>query len=81
MHWGRRRRFIGNSKQSFLSDENLAILFVVFCEKSDFINKVSLWSQCAFNSMGRGGGSEQRGGGSSIFEPMEGVSHVIFDYA
>ena len=43
IHWGRRRHLVGNSKRSFLSDENLATLFLVFCEESDLINKVSLW--------------------------------------
>ena len=42
MHWGRRRRLNGNSKHSFISDENLATLFVNFCEKSRFIYEVSL---------------------------------------
>ena len=42
MHWGRRRRLNGNSKHSFISDENLATLFVTFCEKSGFIYEVSL---------------------------------------
>ena len=46
IHWGRRRRLIGNSRNSFLSDENLAIIFLVFCEESDFINKVSLMYSC-----------------------------------
>ena len=46
IHWGRRRRIIGNSRNSFLSDENLATIFLVFCEESDFINKVSLMYSC-----------------------------------
>lgn len=48
MHWGRRRHLNGSSKHSFISDENLATLFVTFCEKSGFINEVSLWKTSLF---------------------------------
>ncbi|KAJ7393635.1 hypothetical protein OS493_003290 [Desmophyllum pertusum] len=40
MHWGRRRSLNGESKHSFLSDDDLATLFVAFCEKSEFINEL-----------------------------------------
>ena len=46
MHWGRRRRLNGNSRHSFLSDENLATLFVVFCERSGFIHEVTFFCWC-----------------------------------
>lgn len=42
MHWGHRRHIIGSYKNSFLTDEELATLFVAFCEKSRFINEASL---------------------------------------
>lgn len=41
MHWGRRRRINGVSRGCFLTDEELATLFVAFCEKSEFINEVN----------------------------------------
>jgi len=48
MHWGRRRRLNGSSRNNFISDENLATLFVTFCEKSGFIFEVSLWKTSPF---------------------------------
>ena len=48
MHWGRRRRLNGSSRNSFLSDENLATLFVTYCENSGFVFEVNLWKTSAF---------------------------------
>ena len=42
MHWGRRRQINGFHENFFLTDEQLAIIFITFCQKSGFINKVNI---------------------------------------
>lgn len=43
MNWGRRRQINGYHEKLFLTDEQLAIIFITFCEKSGFINEVNFY--------------------------------------
>ena len=41
MNWGRRRQINGYHEKLFLTDEQLAIIFIKFCEKCGFLNEVN----------------------------------------
>ena len=41
MHWGRKQRLAGDFKESFLTPETLAVLFLSFSEAEEFITKVN----------------------------------------
>lgn len=44
MHWGRKRHMTGSFRDSFMLVEDLAVLFIRFCEEHKFIEKVRVLS-------------------------------------
>ncbi|XP_048583369.1 uncharacterized protein LOC5504594 isoform X2 [Nematostella vectensis] len=41
MHWGRRRHIVGEARDSFMSTEDLGVLFLTFCEKEQLVDQIS----------------------------------------